>query len=213
MKTGLKIGLSFIVGSAVGSAVAYIFTKNKFEKAYTRDVEAIRELYKQEPTVGIDISTKKDIDATESLIEDNKYSSTKSSLINETTLGKNKTDAEKNKSINKYWLPVDENDTETERKNVIDIDEFEVEYISDEEFGDIDGFRAVALDYYRDGILVDEDGDLWDVNEHLGSKAMDHFGDYQPGILYVLNKTYEAYYEVNYINEDYETAKGEKIDW
>lgn len=210
MNLGLKLCLSFVLGGAVGGTAAYIFTKNKLEKAYTRDVEAIRELYKQEPTV--DISTKKDIDTTENIVEDNKYA-TKSSLVNETTLGKNKTEAEKNKSINKYWLPVDENDTETERKNVIDIDEFEVEYISDEEFGDIDGFRAVALDYYRDGILADEDGDLWDVNEHLGSKAMEHFGDYQPGILYVLNKTYEAYYEVNYINEDYETAKGEKIDW
>lgn len=212
MKTGLKIGISFVLGSAVGSTAAYIFTKSKLEKAYTRDVEAIRELYKKEPDVEIDVVSKQDIDTTENIVEDNKYA-TKSSLVNDTTLGKDKTEDEKNKSINKYWSPVDENNTGTERKNVIDIDEFEVEYISDEEFGDIDGFRAVALDYYRDGILVDEDGDLWDVNEHLGSKAMDHFGDYQPGILYVLNKTYEAYYEVNYINEDYETAKGEKIDW
>lgn len=69
--------------------------------------------------------------------------------------------------------------------------------ISPEDFGSTFEYDSVALVYYADGVLVDEDNNVVEDAESLiGDEALDHIGEYEPDSVHVRNDEKRCDYEV-----------------
>lgn len=70
--------------------------------------------------------------------------------------------------------------------------------ISPAELGECD-YGVISLDYYTDGVIVDNCGNIIEnVDELLGDDFAAHFGDYEedPDTVYVRNDGLEIDYEI-----------------
>ena len=69
--------------------------------------------------------------------------------------------------------------------------------ISPDDFGDLD-YETTSLDYYADGILVDESGEVVDeeeINDMIGD-ALEHFGEYEDDSVFVRDDILKIDYEI-----------------
>lgn len=81
--------------------------------------------------------------------------------------------------------------------------------ISPEEFGECD-YGIITLNYYTDGVLTNEKGQIIDnLSELVGENFASHFGDYEndPDTVYVRNDDHKTDYE---ILKDYEAYYSEE---
>ena len=77
--------------------------------------------------------------------------------------------------------------------------------ISPDEFGELDDFERFTLTYYKDGVLVDEVGDvIHDWLDLVGPDYFDHFGDFEDDAVYVRNPKLKRDYEILYDERNYE---------
>ena len=75
------------------------------------------------------------------------------------------------------------------------VEESEPVDISADEYGEIDDYDLVSLNYYSDGVLTDDwDNEIGDAKSLVGSSFMNNFDD--NGIAYVRNDENETYYEI-----------------
>lgn len=68
--------------------------------------------------------------------------------------------------------------------------------ISPDEFGENDDYKIVGMTYYSDGKLVDDYGNLVDIDSTIGANALTLFGEYADDAVYVRNDDLETDYEV-----------------
>lgn len=77
--------------------------------------------------------------------------------------------------------------------------------ISPEDFGELDDFERFTLTYYKDGVLVDEVGDvIHDWLDLVSPDYFDHFGDFEDDAVYVRNPKLKCDYEILYDERNYE---------
>ena len=69
-----------------------------------------------------------------------------------------------------------------------------VKIISPVELGDV--YDIISLTYYADGILADDEGNIINVDETVGSFALTQFGEYDEDAIHVRNTKFEIDYEV-----------------
>ena len=161
--------LIFVTGAGVGSAVAYKLLKTKYDKLI------------QEEDVSDGSVDGKDIESNGWSEKDHKNNlETVKDII----------------SQNGY----DTESTEKEEKGEeVEKVEGNTPYIiSPAEFGECD-YGVISLDYYTDGVIVDNCGDIIEnVDELLGDDFAAHFGDYEedPDTVYVRNDGLEIDYEI-----------------
>ena len=58
------------------------------------------------------------------------------------------------------------------------------------EFGMLDGYETIDLTLYSDGVLVDDNNDVMEeeeIEEVIGRKSLNHFGEYEDDSVYVRN--------------------------
>lgn len=70
--------------------------------------------------------------------------------------------------------------------------------IPPEEFGnDADEYDLISLNYYEDGVLADDWGDvIEDVDRVVGKESLTHFGEYEDDSVYVRNDRLKCEYEI-----------------
>lgn len=70
--------------------------------------------------------------------------------------------------------------------------------IPPEEFGnDADEYDLISLNYYEDGVLADDWGDvIEDVDRVVGKDSLTHFGEYEDDSVYVRNDRLKCEYEI-----------------
>lgn len=68
--------------------------------------------------------------------------------------------------------------------------------ISPDEFKELDGYTAVSLTYFADGVLADENGIIIDDVEEMVGDALSRFGEYEEDAVYVRNDAKRCDYEV-----------------
>lgn len=65
------------------------------------------------------------------------------------------------------------------------------------EFGEKDGYQCITLTYYSDKILTDDDDRIiHNVEEIVGLESLNHFGEYEPDVVYVRNDIQKCDYEI-----------------
>lgn len=75
------------------------------------------------------------------------------------------------------------------------------------EFGMDDNYGIITIDFFKDHILADEDGDVIEnVDETIGVESLNHFGEYEDieNAVYVCNDKTMCYYEIIKHDETYE---------
>ena len=69
--------------------------------------------------------------------------------------------------------------------------------ISPEDFGEHDDYETQSLDYYADGVLADNMGNVVeDIESMVGRDSLDHFGEYEDDAVHVRNDALQCDFEI-----------------
>lgn len=166
--------VAFIFGAAVGSAVTWLYVKNKYEQIAQEEIDSVKEVFsKREPIQGkcgvgerrAHMMDKPDMAEFVTKIKENGYTN--------------------------YTDVIEEKESKTETKK-------EKPYvIAPEEFGEEDEYDTISLTYYSDRVLADDDDKIVeDVEDVVGFGSLESFGEYEDDSVYVRNDRLKCDYEI-----------------
>lgn len=168
MKSALSNILIFTVGAAIGSVVTWKLIKNKYEQIAKEEIDSVKEVF----------SRHKD-----ETISDEKRDDDFEEYHNITNLYSKESDEEEEE---------DEEEVQEVRKSVK-----KPYVISPDEFGEMDEYDAISLNYYADGVLTNDwDEVIENVDDIVGIDSLNHFGEYEEDSVFVRNDTLQADYEI-----------------
>ena len=168
MKSALSNILIFTVGAAIGSVVTWKLIKNKYEQIAKEEIDSVKEVF----------SRRKD-----EIISDEKRDDDFEEYHNITNLYSKESDEEEEE---------DEEEVQEVRKSVK-----KPYVISPDEFGEMDEYDAISLNYYADGVLTNDwDEVIENVDDIVGIDSLNHFGEYEEDSVFVRNDTLQADYEI-----------------
>lgn len=173
--------LAFIAGAAVGSAVTWKYLNDKFERLVEEEIESVKDAYAERNYTPIE--------SEESVSEQPVRPTYEKPDLMEY--------AAKIKAAG-YSNDTTTNNEEAEEEDD-DMGDNKPYVIAPEEFDTKDGYEAVSLTYYNDGVVADE----WDVpvpesdfDYLFGSESLTHFGEYEDDSVFVRNDALKADYEI-----------------
>lgn len=179
--------VTFALGAAIGSAVAWYYTKQEYEKILQGEINEIKKVYTyKKPSV-----TEEDhADRIEEPVDIANAAKEKPSV------------SEYAKQLSKEGYVDYTTATSKEEKN--EVIETEVErdpmrpyVISPDNFGEYDDYDTITFTYYSDHILADEnDEPVEDVDNVIGYESLNHFGEYEDDVLFVRSDKLKIDYEI-----------------
>ena len=191
MKSLVSFIFGLIVGATAGAYVAKSISDRKAEMRIEETTVEARDYYKEE------------------------YEPKKEEPKQESVFGK-KDDLEANKKITRIYghqfdlysepeVKIDEHQQKDPEKETYSYP------IDEDEFGMDHDYTTYSLDYYADGSLVDETGNLVDDPVHLvGGDILDDLSDRKIDVGYVRNDITKTDYEICYVDANYEEDGGVK---
>lgn len=166
--------LIFAAGAAIGSFATYKILKTKYESDMKEEIDSIREMYGRH--YGNDEETVKESEPEVIKIELSPQEA--------------KDYLEKSRVYTKTPKPKEEEIYTIVNKK-------EPYIIEPGEFGEEDGYNAISLTYYADGIITDEwDNVIEDPDSMIGPDALDHFGEYEDDSVFVRNEDLKSDFEI-----------------
>ena len=161
----------FAVGAAIGSLVTWKLVKTKYERIAQEEINSVKETFaKRKPVTDTSRPIDKHADGQQ-------------------------TDFENYTSLAKTYKG-DEEDDENDEEGEPDMSDGP-QVISPDEFGQIDYYDIVSLNYFADGVLTDDwDNVIEDPEETVGPNVESHFGEYEEDTVYVVNDEHGTYYEI-----------------
>lgn len=160
--------IAYILGAASGAAVAWFFTKKKYEQILDEEIQSVKEVYSKNAKEEY-IPSSEELEDYEN--EANAYNTVDSSTEEETVV-KNEIDPPAIGVEKPYVIPP-------------------------EEFGEFEDYEQVSLTYYEDHILTDDmDNIIEDVEEMIGFESLTHFGEYEDDSVFVRNDAKMCDYEI-----------------
>lgn len=170
--------LIFAAGVAIGSTVTWKLVKDKYKKLADEEIASVKEIWsKKHPTVE---------DITEACV--------KEGMDVDITAQPKQThvDYAERKTAREIILENKYSDKKEEE------DYMDKYVISPEEFSESE-LPSESLTYWADGIVTDEANcvmDEDDIEETIGSDALNHFGEYEDDSVFVRNETLDKEYEI-----------------
>lgn len=165
--------LIFAAGVAIGSAVTWKLIKDKYKKLADDEIASVKEVWSKKHPASEGIEETNATEANTDITQQSK----------------------KNRGFKDYKAMqeiINENGYEGE-ENYMD------KYvISPEEFGESE-LSSESLTYWADGVVTDEANcimDEDDIEETIGSDALNHFGEYEDDSVFVRNETLDKEYEI-----------------
>ena len=196
MKKKLFNVLLFTAGAAVGSLVTWKVIKTRYERIAQEEINSVKETWSRMMREESNKTAQADDDQDD---EDEDYSDGEEFENDEPEYDQATVIAyHEIASMYKQSGDKTENDEEGDGGQ----DE-EVPYVNGpvlilpEDFGDGDYDHELhCLTYYADGVLADDWGKKYDVDETIGEDSIEHFGDYVEDVIHVRNERLNADYEV-----------------
>lgn len=174
----LKYLLTFATGAVIGSALSWWYLKDKYAAIAEEEIESVKKAYSQEAT------------------KVQEHAEEKPDLL-----------ACAQQLIQKEGY-TDYSRTSVPDKKSTRPDPEAPYIISDEEFGEIEGYTSITLFYFpEDGILTDENEEPVDNVNDLVGDALDRFMESEDDSIYIRNDIKRCDYE---ILKDYRTFKEAK---
>lgn len=180
----------FVVGAAVGSAVTWKLVKTKYEQIAQEEIDSVKEAF-----------SKRFIPEDSNGVQENE--------------GPQMTLDEYAEKLKEMKYANDLAMAEKEKKGVTDADmnKNEPYVISPEEFGELDGYDAISLNYFADGVLTDDwDNEIEDVDDMVGLDSLNHFGEYEDDSVFVRNDRDKVDYEILLDSRNFSDLKKSPTD-
>lgn len=195
MRKGIVALASFLGGAVTGGGIIYAVLKKKYETKLSAEIESVKERLEERYAVRSGGAVKVE-DPKEEKEPEGIQADTARQLFTEpvTTTAVDYTGYSKK-------VEHKEEETETSKK----LPNYGKFVIRPDEVGDISQYEEINLRYYRNNLLIDEDGDpVRDVEGMIGDEALKLFGMYGvPGMVCVRDDIKHVYYTITKIQEDY----------
>lgn len=184
--------LIFATGVVVGSIMTVRLIKDKYEKIAEDEIADMRDYYNEK--------RKKLSDLTEDTVSEEKTSGI--------------TDEEKEEYDRKLTNYNKMFESGEETKSMFDDEESDddddeddgITLLHPQEFGTLDDYETAFLEYYTDGYVIDEFGDVVaDPEKILGKEALGSIGKYSEDVIHVRNESEMTDFEVLKIAHDYKS--------
>lgn len=174
--------MMFIFGAGIGSAIAWVYAKKKYELIAREEIESVREILGKRESFAYEKSNdadkefkaakakeKPDILEYATKLKDNGY-------VNYSNITGSKEDIKEKETENSMKKPY---------------------VIGPDDFGEVDDYDNISLVYYADQVLADEDDELVEnVEEVIGYESLTHFGEYEDDSVMVRNDILKCDYEI-----------------
>lgn len=164
--------LWFAAGAAIGVAATRSYFKTKYERHAQEQIESVKwalsKLHESEPVEG---DTEVGEDSAEADV----------AIVNDII--------RRNAYVNTDAV------TEPIRKEVEGVSRPYV--ISPDDFDTIDDYECQSLNYFEDGVLADDMGNIVeDIDTMVGRDSLDHFGEYEDDAVHVRNDALQCDFEI-----------------
>lgn len=184
--------VGFVVGAVVGSAASYYILNKAYAKAIDEEIEKIKAEFKDPRTIGFfskydtrseDIETHDAPESEEPRVKLKRRKPGEKGYTDYTAYSKKSEDVE-------------------EANNEVIINDFTgdpnalPEIVPPDSFQDEEGYATISLLYTSDGILLDENDEVFDSVDCIPSDFAEHFGEYDDDAVYAKNDRIRAYYEI-----------------
>lgn len=176
MNSTLTNLLIFATGACVGSVVTWKYVKTKYEQIAQEEIDSVKEhlgkrIINAEETIEADGYTGPLLDdISQEDVQKNSEIITKQGYTNYSNIVK------KEKEENNVDKPY---------------------VIEPGEYGEMDGYETVSLNYFADGVVADDDyNELEDIDGTIGEDSLDHFGEFEDDSVFVRNDALQCDYEI-----------------
>ena len=171
MNTKLLGALAFTVGAAVGSLVTWQLIERKYKQIADEEIANVVDHF----TKKFEPKTFEPVEAVEEPIKENPV------VADYVAATSNYQSSEK-----------------TEEGGGESMENLKPFVIPPEEFGEMDEYDAVSLNYYEgDGVLTDDwHNIIEDVDGTVGKDFAEHFGEYEDDSVFIRNHKYKTDYEI-----------------
>ena len=178
MSNGIKYFVTFALGAAAGSVVAWRLLKSKYERLAKEEIDEVREYYHQ------------------------KHITECTECNEETAPAEEYDEAAQYQDIIKTYTE-QEGGSVMAQDYIVPAPHV----ITPEEFAMDDEYQSESLTLYACGTLTDDfDNPIEDVPAMVGD-ALDHFGEYEDDSVFVRNDQYKCNYEICKDVRTYEQAR------
>lgn len=190
MKNTLSKVIIFAVGAAAGSAVTYLYLKNKYEQIINDEIDEMRNYY----------ISKYESDVEEDIPEEVEEEPVEIDSIKQ--------------EIKAYAKIAEQNGYSEPGKIERMVNEVEKPYvISPDEYGEYQDYELINLVFYADGVLADDmDEEIDSFDNIVGENFMDHYGEYEDDTVFVRNDRLMADYEIQRDERNYSEVVGSEAE-
>lgn len=172
-----KIIFAFSIGAAVGSVVTWKLVKTKYEQIAQEEIDSVKEVFSRRAEEA------KDVVETEYVSEPEKEEVYKPS----------EADVSKYTTITNNYV----NYSNVEKGGSESMEDLKPYVIPPENLGDEEDYDIVTLNYYQDGVLTYDTGEvIEDADDIVGEESLGSFGEYEEDSVCVRNDRYRTYYEI-----------------
>lgn len=174
----------FASGAALGSLVTWAAVRNKYKKIADEEIASVKAVYRPVSITENDIQqAEKVTEAIESVIQYPK---------------RDKTEKKEPTDYTKYFrhsvtsIPFEKTE---EKEKEMDYDKPYI--IEPEEFGQLDDYACIGLNWYADGVLADDGDDIVDdIDDVVGIESINTFNEFNADSIYVRNDARKVDYEI-----------------
>ena len=184
------------VGAAIGSVVTWVYSQKKYSQLIQSEIEKTKEYYSDKESDESEAKNIQNQEEEKQLEEEKKKAvQTGADIINQYRYDMNSYSDYTRFSKSKEEHP------ETVQKNLetFGSDENFPVVIAPESYGEIEDYATHEYTYYKDGVVVDDDGDVIDpekVRSMLGIDFASHIGDFEADAVHIQNDLMKTYFEI-----------------
>lgn len=174
MNNALTCVLAFSSGAAVGAVVSWRLLKVKYEQIAQEEIDSVKEMY-----------------STSAETEDTDVYEVEGATEETTDLKEEYETILESEGYTKY------SSVKTEKGGSAIMDTERPYVISPDEYGEFADYDTESLNYYADGVLVDDQGNIIDdVDGLIGEASLTTFGQYEDDSVHVRNDALKTDYEI-----------------
>lgn len=184
------------VGAVIGSAATWVYSQKKYSQLIQSEIEKTKEYYSDKKSDKPEEPDIQDPEEEKKLEEEKKKAlQTSADIINQSGY-----DMNSYSDYTRFSKPKEEH-PEIVQKNLetFGSDENFPVVIAPESYGEIEDYATHEYTYFKDGVVVDDDGDVIDpekVRSMLGIDFASHIGDFEADAVHIQNDLMKAYFEI-----------------
>lgn len=184
------------VGAVIGSAATWVYSQKKYSQLIQSEIEKTKEYYSDKESDESEAKNIQNPEEEKQLEEEKKKAvQTSADIINQSGY-----DMSSYSDYTRFSKPKEEH-PETVQKNLetFGSDENFPVVIAPESYGEIEDYATHEYTYFKDGVVVDDDGDVIDpekVRSMLGIDFASHIGDFEADAVHIQNDLMKTYFEI-----------------